>query len=116
MATATGINFQSMHRCCLKMRPPPKKLLSAYSTALRSVYLLILFHIVCEINHFNTMAKKKTSLFPDKPDENNIHAGEEVVVVENPSATPRTSVDGEAAEDAREEPDMDEFAMSYAET
>jgi hypothetical protein len=116
MATATGISFPSMRHRCLKLRLSLRKLLSTYSTALSSVYLLILSHIVCKINYSNTMAKKKTSMFPHKPTENNIHAGEEVVVVEKPSATPSTSVDGEAAEDAREEPNMDEFAISYTKT
>lgn len=59
-----------------------------------------------------TMAKM---LF-DRPAENNFHAGEEVVVVDNPLATPSTSVDDEAAEDARGEPEMEGFATSYAET
>lgn len=62
------------------------------------------------------MAKKKPSIFPDQLAEINIHAGEEVVLVEKPSATLSTSVHSEAAEDAREESDMDEFAISYAET
>jgi hypothetical protein len=61
------------------------------------------------------MAKKETSIFPDQPAENKVYAGEEVVVVEKPSATPSTSVDGEAAESARRGPEMDDSAMSYAE-
>ncbi|KAK7177680.1 hypothetical protein PSPO01_16274 [Paraphaeosphaeria sporulosa] len=44
----------------------------------------------------------------DQPTENNVHAGEEVDVVDNPSTTPSTSVDNEAAADARRESNLEQ--------
>lgn len=51
-------------------------------------------------------------MFLDQPTENNVHAGEEVVVVDNPPATPSTSVGSEAGKDTRTEPEMDESMIS----
>lgn len=51
-------------------------------------------------------------MFLDQRAENNVHAGEEVVVVDDPSATSSTSVDNEAAKDARTEPEQDESIIS----
>jgi hypothetical protein len=54
----------------------------------------------------------ETSVFLDQPAENNVHGGEEVVVVDNLSATPSTNVDSEAAKDARTEPELDDNMIS----
>jgi hypothetical protein len=54
----------------------------------------------------------ETTMFLDQPAENNVHAGEEVVVVDNPSTTPNTSVD---SEDVRRESELNESIISYTE-
>ncbi|KAH8622003.1 hypothetical protein J4E82_011436 [Alternaria postmessia] len=58
--------------------------------------------------------ESEASMFLDQPAENNVHAGEEVevVVVDNPSATPSTSVDSEVAKDTTREPELDETMIS----
>jgi hypothetical protein len=60
----------------------------------------------------------ETTILLDQPAENNVHAGEEVVGVNNPSTTPSTSVDNEAGADTRRESNMEsnESTISYAET
>jgi hypothetical protein len=54
----------------------------------------------------------------DQLAKKDVHAGEEVDVVDDPSTTPSTSVDNEAAADARRESnsEQNEFTISYAET
>jgi hypothetical protein len=60
----------------------------------------------------------EATTFLDQPAENNVHAGEEVVVADDPSAIPSTSVDNEAAADARRESNLEpnKSTISYAET
>jgi hypothetical protein len=59
----------------------------------------------------------ETTTFVDQPAENNIHAGEEVVVADDPPTTPGTSAD-EAAADARKRSKLKthESITSYVET
>jgi hypothetical protein len=87
------------------------------------------------VHQSSTMAKKKlfsgvrkpaiaalcgveTTILLDQPPENKVYVGEEVDVVDNPSTTASTSVDNEAAADAKEESDLKhtESTISYAET
>jgi hypothetical protein len=51
----------------------------------------------------------ETTVFLDQPAENNVHAGEGVVVIDDPSTTPNTSVD---SEDARRESELNESTIS----
>ena len=110
-----------------------------YSIVSRSLDLQTILgsHSVVFIHQFSTMAKKKsssavrfcrhviatpcgdeTTILLDQPAENNVHAREEVVGVNNPSTTLSTSVDNEAAADTRRESNMEsnESTISYAET
>ena len=59
----------------------------------------------------------ETTMFPDQPTENNIYAGEEFVVADNPPNTLGTRAD-EAAADARKKLGLEsnESTTSYAET
>jgi hypothetical protein len=59
------------------------------------------------------LCKGEITMSLDQPAENNVYAGEEVVVVGNPSTTPKTSVD---SEDARRELEWNESTILYAET
>ncbi|KAH7082504.1 hypothetical protein BKA63DRAFT_598668 [Paraphoma chrysanthemicola] len=51
----------------------------------------------------------ETTIFLNEPGEDNVHAGEEVVVVDNPLTTPSTSVE---IEDARRELELDRCTIS----
>jgi hypothetical protein len=60
----------------------------------------------------------ETTILLDQPGKKDVHAGEEVDVVDDPSTTPSTSMDKEAAADTRRESNLEqnEFLISYAET
>jgi hypothetical protein len=60
---------------------------------------------------------EKTMLL-DQPAKKDVHTGEEVDVVDDPSTTPSTSVDNEASADAKRESNLEqnESMISYAET
>jgi hypothetical protein len=60
----------------------------------------------------------ETTMLLDQPAKKVVHTGEEVDVVDDSSNTLSTSVDNEAAADARRESNLDpnESTISYAET
>lgn len=59
-----------------------------------------------------------TNILLNRPTEKNVHATEEVDAIDSPSTTSSTSVDHQAAADARRESNLEhnESTISYAET